>query len=1032
MRRVLLFVFVLIFASIGAVGAQTLQPMTSGIVPVVAHLHGDQGSFWTTSVYVTQVSGNTPAKVGLTILNPAGTSWSTLITMPNAKGTLSVDDVVKTVDPGIPDGKYVLTWWATESVVLSTRTFTTGGAGTYGQGVGSVAPGSGFFTNGQVIFPAPMDFAGHRVAVGVANAGQATQSFEIKTLDAGGAEINSWSRDVAAGAVDQFRSNTGMTGAGSIEVKCVAGCDGNAYAYSSVVVNGSSDAYFLYAGAAAGTTSYAPVQTVRDDKGVWTITGGSLYDVFEAMGYAVATDRLWQAELFRRSARGTMAEVFGSDFLSNDIFMRTIGYTEAELKTGFDRLDADSKTVIQAYVDGFNRRIAEVRADPAQLPFEFKAVGGQLGISFVPADWTVTDVLDWVSLMQRNFDPEALNTGQIDNAMLFQALTTTYGQLGQAMFSDLRWINDPAAQTYIPAAEGSAQLRAAALQNVPTLDPSTLPPLRQADRSIRNRLSNIFASLKKVNARVKMGSYAWVVSGQKTASGRPIIYSGPQMGFSVPAIVLEGSILGGGLKVSGMTVAGIPGIIIGRTPHHAWSMQVGHAHTLDYYFEAPQSVHLDRMETVHVAGAADVTIPVFKTGHGPVIEPIPFDPANPPSTIISWDYAQRGFEFGTLGAFLQLARATSMQEFGQGIDEIAVSQHFCYADKDGNIAYWMSGFNPVRPAGVDPRFPLTGDGTQEWPTPVTYLQRPHDENTSQGWYGGWNNKAEVSYNNAPNNLFYNMGPFHRAHVIKEYLDSHDNLTFEQVRDLAINIATTDSVFATLGGSGGNPWEFLKGYFTAAVQADPTPERTAALALLDDFDGHFVAGGPSQWVNGLFRSDAWVLQDAWLREVLRLTFEDEFAKAGLDYSSEQPLGLLLNVLLHQLAGANASLPTLYDWFQDQSGSGKPTTADGIIVQALDNTLANLGPQPWLHARGFIRFKHDILGEVHAIPYASRSTYAHVVEYGPNGPVRIESMFPLGESGTILMDQFGAPQYDPNFFSMAPVFDAFAPRPFPLFQ
>ena len=1026
MRRAGIVFAALILLSSGFAGAQTLQPMMSGTVPVVAHLAGQNGTFWTTSLYATQVSGGNPAKLVLTILNPNGSDWTKTVMMPGAKGTLAIDDVVKAVDPSIPDGKYVLTWWASHDAVVSTRTFTGSASGSYGQGVGSVKPGTGFFANGQVIFPAPMDFDGHRVAVGIANTGDTPQTFEIKALDANGTEVNSWTREIEPGAVDQFSANDGMNGAGSVEVTCTSGCDGDAYAYSSIVVNDSNDAYFVYAGAPAQTTAYAPVKTIRDDKGVWTITGGSLYDAFKAMGYAVATDRLWQAELFRRSARGTMAEVFGPDYLQNDIFMRTIGYTEDELRTQFEKLDADAKTVIQAYVDGFNQRIAEVRANPALLPFEFKAVGAKLGINFVPADWTVTDVMDWLALMQRNFDPEALDTGQLDNAMMVQAFAHAYPADYLAMFGDLRWLDDPSAQTYIPAPQGAARAHVASAFQYHAASLTALPSLKQADMTLHNRIHNIIDNLKKVNARIKMGSYAWVVSGDKTASGHPIIYSGPQMGFSVPAIVLEGSILGGGLKVSGMTVAGIPGIIIGRTPHHAWSMQVGHAHTLDYYLEPPQAVQFDRMETIHVAGAADVTLPVFKTSHGPIVQPIPYDPSNPPAVIVSWDYAQRNLEFGTIGAYLGLARATNMKQFGENIDKVAVSQHFCYADKNGNIAYWMSGFNPVRPAGIDPRFPMIGDGQHEWVQPVRYLPRPHDENTYQGWYGGWNNKSEAGYINPPNDPWYAMGTAHRAHVIKEYLDSHNDLTFEQVRDLALNIATT---YGILGG--GNTWEFVGDRFKAAVAAHPSAERNAAIALLDQWDGHFVAGGPSQWVNGLFRADAWVLQDAWIREVMRLTFEDEFAGAGLKWT-DQPSNLMFNVLLHALAGPNSPVPVHYNWFQDRSNSGKPTDPDGIIVQALDNVLAKLGPRPWGEARGYIRFKHAMLGEIHATPFSDRSTYAHVVEYGPNGPVRIESMFPLGESGTILMDKYGAPQYDPNFFSMAPVFDAFAPRPYPLFK
>jgi hypothetical protein len=73
---------------------------------------------------------------------------------------------------------------------------------------------------------------------------------------------------------------------------------------------------------------------------------------------------------------------------------------------------------------------------------------------------------------------------------------------------------------------------------------------------------------------------------------------------------------------------------------------------------------------------------------------------------------------------------------------------------------------------------------------------------------------------------------------------------------------------------------------------------------------------------------------------------------------------------------------------------------------------------------------MLGQIHTTPFASRSTYAHCVELDTEGPVRIESMFPLGQSGTILMDGQGDPVFDPHFFSMTPEFDGFSPRPFAL--
>jgi penicillin amidase len=536
---------------------------------------------------------------------------------------------------------------------------------------------------------------------------------------------------------------------------------------------------------------------------------------------------------------------------------------------------------------------------------------------------------------------------------------------------------------------------------------------------IGERLNSIDEKLGKINARIKMGSYAWVVAGSKTASGNPIIYSGPQMGFSVPPIVNEGSIEAGDIHISGMNVAGIPGIIIGRTPHHAWSMQVGHAHTTDYYIEAPSAAALHRIETIRVAGQSDVSLPVYRTSHGPVVNPMPFDPAFT-DPIVSWKYAHWGYEFASLEAYLMLARATSMDDFGAAIEKIAVSQHFCYADRDGNIAYWMSGRDPVRPDGewrLPQGVPFVTEPPMEWDA-AALIDRSHDRNAAKGFYGGWNNKAHPAYDNAYNSANDIYGPFQRAHVIYDYLETHDNLTFAEVRDLALNIATTDSF-----NGGGNPWPFVQADFEAAVAGSPTAEHQAAIDLLNAWDGHFVAGGPSQWVDGADRADAWMLLDRWLAACLRLTFQDEFAGAGLDYLGQNQ-NLLFNVFLHGLPLAATSIANNYDWFA-------PSTSSGIILDALDNALTALGTCPWgTDQRGEIPFVHEMIGDLHTTPFASRSTYAHCIELDTVGPARIESMFPLGQSGTILMGSGGAPVYDPHFFSMAPVFDGFSPRPFEL--
>jgi penicillin amidase len=758
--------------------------------------------------------------------------------------------------------------------------------------------------------------------------------------------------------------------------------------------------------------SPSTVATTRDAKGVWFITGSEqdrLYDIFEAMGYAVATDRLWQAETFRRSARGRLAEIFGSSQLAQDKFVRTTGYSDQELQDGFSSLSTEEQDVINGYVAGFNKRIAEIRNDPSLLPFEFSAVGIT---STTLEDWTYKDVLAWASLMMRNFDPEAQTQGQIDNAALYQGLVSTYGTTdGPRMFEDLRWVNDPDALTYIPkpikvskAQKSTVETQTPLMKNSPSF-----PDLTGVAKSMAETRSQIDENLKKINAYVKMGSYAWAIKGGKTASGNPILYSGPQMGFTVPSIIGEGSIRAGGLNVSGMTIAGLPAIIIGRTPHHAWSMQVGHAHTVDYYMEAAAAMTLNRTETIKVKGGADVVLPIYRTAHGPVVNASP---------VISWKYSQWGYEFKVIKAYLGLARATSMDEFGAAIELVPLSQHFTYADRDGNIAYWMSGRDPVRPYG-EWRLPQGAAGTSlEWDS-ANLIPRSTDRNTSQGYYCGWNNKTNAGYANSPNNISYSLGTFHRAHVIDDYLSTNNNLTFEQVRDLALNIATTDSF-----GSGGNPWKFVSPYFIAAVNAAPNANRTAALALLAAWDGHFVDGGSGSWVAGTDRADAWMLMDAWIKEVLRLTFEELDALPAAKNNL-----VLFNVLLHGLMPGGIN--NYYNWFHN-ADSAAPQTANAIIVKALDNTLATLGARPWgTNQRGVISFNHAMLGKVWEIPFSSRSTYAHTVEYAGSGPLKISSMFPLGESGNVSVDAGGAPVFDANFFSMTSVFDGFVYRDFPLF-
>ncbi len=181
-----------------------------------------------------------------------------------------------------------------------------------------------------------------------------------------------------------------------------------------------------------------PVTTTRDAQGIWFIEGGDLYDVYEAMGYAAAKDRLWQMDLLRRQGRGKLAALLGPGLLPTDVFIRTIMYSEDEFAAEFDALSDDAKTALQAYVDGVNRRIGEFYAgDWLSMPYEYWLLGLQSvlrgpGLPVLPETFTVADLLGWTAMFFRNFDPEALNMGQLDNGILVQTLLAAYGDQRRA------------------------------------------------------------------------------------------------------------------------------------------------------------------------------------------------------------------------------------------------------------------------------------------------------------------------------------------------------------------------------------------------------------------------------------------------------------------------------------------------------------------------------------------------------------------------------------------------------------------------
>jgi len=267
------------------------------------------------------------------------------------------------------------------------------------------------------------------------------------------------------------------------------------------------------------------VTIFRDEFGVPHIFALTNSGLFEAYGFTVAEDRLWQLELNRRAARGRLAEILGPSFADPDRVVRVTGYTDAELDAQFVRLTAEEREIFTAYRDGINRYLAEVVArDPlTKLPFEFHV----LGIS--PEPWTVRDSVAFGAFMARQFGE--IGGRELKNQALLRTLIEKHGvDDGYAIFNDVRWVNDPDAPVTVPSTGATGRRQ-------------KFRPGKAVNSAQVHRLSNRWSSDVEAEARArwesigiptKLGSYAWVVSAAKSAEGFALLYGGPQMGFSAP------------------------------------------------------------------------------------------------------------------------------------------------------------------------------------------------------------------------------------------------------------------------------------------------------------------------------------------------------------------------------------------------------------------------------------------------------------------------------------------------------------------
>jgi len=446
-----------------------------------------------------------------------------------------------------------------------------------------------------------------------------------------------------------------------------------------------------------------PVEIIRDSYGMPHIYAQTDQDACFALGYSMAQDRLFHMDLMRRAARGKLAEVLGKDLVSVDRFFRTITAGKS-FEDIADAYSPETRSASQAYSDGVNYFIDHHKGP---LPIEFTILG------YAPEPWQPSDgvAVHYVMAVDLNmaFGVEMLHAAVIE-------------KVGENVAHEL----------FPDYAEG-----------YPTIIPQGLAVLE---------------FLKTLNlARAVRGSEgggasnSWVVDGNKSVTGKPILANDPHLGLGAPGIWYEAHLVSPSMNVSGAVLPGMPFIIIGANEHVAWGFTNVMADDTDFYIEKINPANPDQYEfmgrwedmqikeeVIRVKGGDDVIFKVRKTRHGPIVDEINHY-EEPKDTAI----AMRWTAYETLQAspFIELNSAKSIDDIEKAAALFKCpGQNWVYADDQGNIGYWAAVAIPIRD-GFSGTLPVPGwDGKHEWKGYVPFGQQPHLRNPARGWIATANNK----------------------------------------------------------------------------------------------------------------------------------------------------------------------------------------------------------------------------------------------------------------------------------------------------
>jgi penicillin amidase len=475
------------------------------------------------------------------------------------------------------------------------------------------------------------------------------------------------------------------------------------------------------------------VRVIRDGHGVPTIEAASLEDLFFVQGYVTAQDRLWQMDVMRRAAAGELSEIIGADTLAMDREQRILGLrvaAEAALKN----ISVRDRAYFDAYTRGVNTFLESHRD---RLSLEFRV------LKYQPRPWSVTDSLlvgaRMVQDLNHYSNPPSLTREKI--------LAKLGPQLTADLYVNSSWRDRPPTDTRRIDAEPAAKSGDSddeedeeevdpegGASRVTSVLPSALVP-----QGLKPALFRAFGGTAEAvpfpplveDNLFRPGSNNWVVSGQHTVSGKPLLSNDMHLDHQMPNLWYAAHLktTSGDFDAAGVTLPGIPFVIVGHNQHIGWGFtNVGPTVEDDYIEEfnsqgqyktpagwiEPQH----RLETIHVKGRPDVALDVVTTRHGPIVTELL--PGETRKIALRWT-----LQDGMGLMFFDVNTAHNWSEFRKAFSAfLAPGQNVMYADVDGHIGYQSTGRVPIRAAG-DGSLPVSGsDDAHEWKGWIPFDEMP--------------------------------------------------------------------------------------------------------------------------------------------------------------------------------------------------------------------------------------------------------------------------------------------------------------------